>query len=103
MTSDLAASLRIHKGPLHQAAPKAGDKYGSYETASTEPTVDAGKEAALSFMERVLVGHTVTRAAEDMTVTNVESDINDTDHKPQQPLKLWLSRRLTQGARSRMY
>lgn len=53
----------------------------------TELSVIAGKEAAPSFMERVLAFHTVTHAAEDMIGTVVESEFGDTEHKSPSPSK----------------
>lgn len=52
--------LRDSKRSLHQATPDIGLKLGSYVTALTEPAITDGKEAALSFMERILAGHNVT-------------------------------------------
>lgn len=41
-------------------------------------------------MEHVSAVHTVTRAAEDMDGTIVESESDDTEHKPQRPLKYFI-------------
>lgn len=53
----------------------------------TESTVTVGKEAAPSFMEPFVAVHTVTRAAEDMGGTVVESNSDDTEHKSKPPSK----------------
>lgn len=80
-SSDLAAALCDPECTRHRA--DAGAKSGCYETGLMESVDTAGKEAALSFAERVLAAHTVTRASEDMGGTVIESESYDTEQKLQ--------------------
>lgn len=71
------------KSPRQQATPNVKAEYRLYRTCLREPAVNAGNEAAPSFMERVLALHTVTHAAKDMARTVFESESHGTEHKPQ--------------------
>lgn len=68
---------------MHRATPDVGKKSLSYETALVEPAAMTAKDAALSFMERVLAVNTGTRVTKDVADTVVDGDSEATEHKPQ--------------------
>lgn len=84
--SDLAVAISDPEHAMHLTPPNVSEKSRSYETSLTEPAVTVGKEAAQSFMERVLAVHTVTCAADHLAGLVIESDY-DTERKPEPPLK----------------
>lgn len=85
MSFDQAAAFSDPEGMMQRATPDVGVNSLSYETELLEPAAMAANEPALSFNERILAVQTVIRATEDMASTVVESDSDDTKHRPQQP------------------
>lgn len=83
----VVAVLGNHGCALRRATSNVGAKSRSYKTKLTEPGITTGKKVAPSFMERILMGHNVTSVTQDMTGTVGERDSNDTERKPETPLK----------------
>lgn len=48
----------------------------------SEMAFETAKEASISFMERLLTAHSVIKAIEAMTRTEVERDSDAIEHKP---------------------
>lgn len=85
--ASLPCALSHTEYTLHQATPDISAKSVSHRTALTEPAVTAEKQAAPSFIERVLPRHIDTCTAGNMAVTVVESDLKNIEHQSQPLLK----------------
>lgn len=74
----------MHATPIHCIG---GCQDQSYETTLSGAAVTTDKDLAPSYMERMVVAHTLTRGNEYMAGTVVESSFYATHYRPQAPLK----------------